>query len=254
MTATALTPALSSKPVYQDGVDFVPAFLTQAEADELLSFMKAQPFANGRISYGLQIHPILKKNRPGDVWAKNIRPEPDFIQSLRVRVSEKYGVPFNSVQCNWHTGESEVSEHYDPYRVISMIRVGCTRVFEVGGQRQQGKDMYKYKPYPMPHGSLITFLSGGLTHRMFPEPSVGDCLSIIFRLVTPGQTTADWYPTDKLTYSKTRALHKKIYDGKVSEYRAKAPTATPDAKIFASTLYPTANDSIKDSSARLTAL
>jgi hypothetical protein len=207
------------KPVYKEGIDFDPAFLTTTQADELFELMKSQPFADNRASYGPQVFPSPRKS---NAWkdryalATNPQPEPAAIQSLRLRLSERYGVPFNSVQCNWHGGNSQVKAHYDPYRVIAMVRLGAKRTFEVGEQRRNGGN--NFKPYPMPHGSLITFLSGGLAHRMFSDPAAGDCVSLIFRLVTPPQTVASWH--EKPTYSKTRAAHKKLYDTAVSEYRA----------------------------------
>ena len=112
--------------------------------------------------------------------------------------------------------ELRVKAHCDPYRVVAMVRLGATRTFEVGEQRRNGGN--NFKPYPMPHGSLITFLSGGLAHRMLPDPAAGDCVSLVFRLVTPPQTVASWH--DKPTYSRTRAAHRKLYDAAVSEYRA----------------------------------
>jgi len=135
-------------------------------------------------------------------------------------------VPFNSVQCNWHDGTSGVKPHCDPYRVVAMVRLGAERCFEVGEQRKSGGN--SFKPYPMPHGSLITFLSGGLAHRMFADSAAGSCVSLVFRLVTLPQTVASWH--DKPTYSKSRAEHRKLYDAKVSEYRAataSAPTEAP---------------------------
>lgn len=207
------------KPVYKEGIDFDPAFLTTTQADELFELMKSQPFANNRASYGPQVFPSPRKS---NAWkdpyalATNPQPEPAAIRSLRLRLSERYGVPFNSVQCNWHDGNSQVKAHCDPYRVIAMVRLGAKRTFEVGEQRRNGGN--NFKPYPMPHGSLITFLSGGLAHRMFPDPAAGDCVSLVFRLVTPPQTVASWH--DKPIYGKTRAAHKKLYDTAVSEYRA----------------------------------
>jgi hypothetical protein len=143
-----------------------------------------------------------------------------------MKMSEKYGVPFNSVQCNWHEGTSGVRAHCDPYRVVAMVRIGAERCFEVGEQRRNGGG--NFKPYPMPHGSLITFLSGGLAHRMLADPAAGTCISLVFHLVTPPQTVASWH--DKPTYSKSRADHKKLYDLEVSEYRAamaSAPNEVP---------------------------
>jgi hypothetical protein len=207
------------KPVYKEGIDFDPAFLTTTQADELFELMKSQPFADNRASYGPQVFPSPRKS---NAWkdryalATNPQPEPAAIRSLRLRLSERYGVPFNSVQCNWHDGNSQVKAHCDPYRVIAMARLGAKRTFEVGEQRRNGGN--NFKPYPMPHGSLITFLSGGLAHRMFPDPAAGDCVSLVFRLVTPPQTVASWH--DKPIYGKTRAAHKKLYDTAVSEYRA----------------------------------
>lgn len=207
------------KPLYEEGIDFDPAFLTTTEADELFELMKSQPFADNRVSFGPQVFPSPRKS---NAWkdryalATNPQPEPGVIQSLRLRLSERYGLPFNSVQCNWHAENSEVKAHYDPYRVIAMVRLGATRTFEVGDQRRNGGR--NFKPYPMPHGSLITFLSGGLAHRMFPDPAAGDCVSLVFRLVTLPQTVASWH--DKAAYGKTRAAHKKLYDTAVSEYRA----------------------------------
>jgi hypothetical protein len=207
------------RPVYREGVDYVSVYLSPTEADELLELMKSQPFANCRVSYGPQVFPPPRKS---NAWkdpyalATNPQPEPEPIRVLRLRLTERYGVPFNSVQCNWHAGTSEVKAHYDPYRIVAMIRLGATRTFEVGDQRRNGGR--NFKPYPMPHGSLITFLSGGLAHRMFPDPAAGECVSLVFRLVTPPQTVASWH--DKPTYSKTRAAHKKLYDTAVSEYRS----------------------------------
>jgi alkylated DNA repair dioxygenase AlkB/uncharacterized Zn-finger protein len=220
------------KPVYREGVDYAPAFLSPAEADELLELMKSQPFADCRVSYGPQVFPPPRKS---NAWkdryalATNPQPEPELIRLLRLRLSERYGVPFNSVQCNWHGGNSGVKAHYDPYRIVAMIRLGATRTFEVGDQRRKGGR--NFKPYPMPHGSLITFLSGGLAHRMFPDPATGDCVSLVFRLVTPPQTVASWH--DKPTYGKTRAAHKKLYDAAVSEYRSAEAKAAESAKALA---------------------
>jgi hypothetical protein len=213
------------KPVYREGVDFDPSFLAPAEADELFALMRSQPFADNRVSYGPQVFPSPKRSNAWKdryAWATNPQPEPALIQSLRLRLAERYGVPFNSVQCNLHDGNSAVKAHDDPYRVVAMVRLGATRTFEVGEQRRNGGG--NFRPYPMPHGSLITFLSGGLAHRMFADPAAGDCVSLVFRLVTPPQTAASWH--DKLTYSRTRAAHRKLYDAAVSEYRearAKAP-------------------------------
>jgi hypothetical protein len=213
------------KPVYREGVDFDPAFLAPAEADELFALMRSQPFADNRVSYGPQVFPAPRRSnawRDRYAWAANPQPEPALIQSLRVRLSERYGMPFNSVQCNWHEGTSEVRAHDDPYRVVAMVRLGATRTFEVGEQRRNGGG--NFRPYPMRHGSLITFLSGGLAHRMFADPTAGDCVSLVFRLVTTPQTVASWH--DKPTYSRTRGAHRRLYDAAVSEYRearAKAP-------------------------------
>jgi hypothetical protein len=77
----------------------------------------------------------------------------------------------------------------------------------------------------MPHGSQITFLSGGLAHRMLPDPMAGPCISLVFRLVTPPQTVASWH--DKPTYGRSRAQHRKLYDAEVSEYRAAARASAP---------------------------
>jgi hypothetical protein len=106
-----------------------------------------------------------------------------------------------------------------------MVRVGAERCFEVGEQRRNGGNNIKL--YPMPHGSLITFLSGGLAHRMLADPAAGPCVSLVFRLVTPPQTFASWH--DKPTYSRSRAEHRKLYDAKVSEYRAAATASAPEA-------------------------
>jgi len=95
----------------------------------------------------------------------------------------------------------------------------------VGEQRRNGGN--NFKPYLMPHGSLITFLSGGLAHRMFADPSAGPCVSLVFRLVTPPQTFASWH--DKPTYNRSRAEHRKLYDAKVSECRAAAASAPNEA-------------------------
>jgi hypothetical protein len=124
--------------------------------------MKSQPFADNRISYGPQVFPAPRKSNAWKdryAWTTNIQPEPALVRSLRLRMSERYGVPFNSVQCNWHDGTSGVKPHCDPYRVVAMVRVGAERCFEVGEQRRNGGN--NFKPYLMPHGSLITFLSGG---------------------------------------------------------------------------------------------
>jgi hypothetical protein len=218
------------KPVYLEGVDFAPAFLATAEADELLALMKSQPFADNRVSYGPQVFPSPRKSNAWKdryAWATNPHPEPALVQSLRLRLSERYGVPFNSVQCNWHEGTSAVRPHADPYRVVAMVRLGATRTFEVGEQRRNGGG--NFRPYLMPHGSLMTFLSGGLAHKMLAEPAAGNCVSLVFRLVTPPQTVASWH--DKPTNSKTRAAHKKVYDAAVNEYReagAKAPQPTTE--------------------------
>ena len=126
---------------------------------------------------------------------------------LWLRTPERYGVPFNSVQCNWPDGTSRVKPACDPYRVVAMVRLGAERCFGVGERRRNGGN--SFKPYPMPHGSLLTFLSGGLAHRMLPDPMAGPCFSLAFRL-TPPQTVASWH--DKPTYSKSRAEHRKLYD------------------------------------------
>jgi hypothetical protein len=217
------------KPDYREGIDFDAAFLTPTEADELLELMKSQPFADNRVSYGPQVFPAPRKSNAWKdryAWATNIQPEPAVVRSLRLRVSERYGLPFNSVQSNWHDGTSGVKPHCDPYRVVAMVRVGAERCFEVGEQRRNGGN--NFKPYLMTHGSLITFLSGGLAHRMLPDPAAGPCVSLVFRLVTPPQTVASWH--DKATYSRSRAEHRKLYDAEVSEYRAaraSSPAGTP---------------------------
>lgn len=126
---------------------------------------------------------------------------------LWLRTPERYGVPFNSVQCNWPDGTSRVKPACDPYRVVAMVRLGAERCFGVGERRRNGGN--SFKPYPMPHGSLLTFLSGGLAHRMLPDPMAGPCVSLAFRL-TPPQTVASWH--DRPTYSKSRAEHRKLYD------------------------------------------
>jgi hypothetical protein len=216
------------KPAYREGIDFEAAYMTGSEADELLELMKSQPFADNRVSYGPQVFPATRKsNAWADryAWATNIQPEPAVVQSLRLRLSEKYGVPFNSVQCNWHDGTSGVKPHCDPYRVVAMVRLGASRVFEVGEQRRNGGN--HFKPYQMSHGSLITFLSGGLAHRMLPDPAAGQCVSLVFRLVTGPQTVASWH--DKPTYNRTRAEHRKLYDAEVSEYRAARASAPAEA-------------------------
>jgi len=221
------------KPVYLEGVDFDPAFLAPAEADDLFALMKSQPFADNRVSYGPQVFPSPRRSNAWKdryAWATNPQPEPTLIQSLRVRLCERYGVPFNSVQCNWHDGNSAVRAHDDPYRVVAMVRLGATRIFEVGDQRRNGGG--NFRPHTMPHGSLITFLSGGLAHRMFADPAAGDCVSLVFRLVTPPQTAASWH--DKPTYSKTRAAHRKLYDATVSEYREARAKAPESAKAHES--------------------
>jgi len=221
------------RPVYREGVDFDPAFLAPAEADELFALMRSQPFADNRVSYGPQVFPAPRRSnawRDRYAWATNPQPEPTAIRSLRLRLSERYGVPFNSVQCNWHEGSSEVRAHDDPYRVVAMVRLGVTRTFEVGEQRRNGGG--NFRPYPMPHGSLITFLSGGLAHRMFADPTAGDCVSLVFRLVTTPQTVASWH--DKPTYSRTRGAHRRLYDAAVSEYREARAKAPESAKAHES--------------------
>ena len=83
------------KPVYREGVDYVPEFLSPAEADELLELMKSQPFADCRVSYGPQVFPPLRKsNAWKDLYAlaTNPQPEPEEIVLLRLRLSERYGV------------------------------------------------------------------------------------------------------------------------------------------------------------------
>jgi hypothetical protein len=225
------------KPVYLEGVDFDPTFLAPAETDELFALMRSQPFADNRVSYGPQVFPALRKNNAWKdryAWATNPQPEPVLIRSLRLRLSERYGVPFNSVQCNWHEGISAVRPHADPYRVVAMVRLGATRTFEVGEQRRNGGG--NFRPYPMPHGSLITFLSGGLAHRMLPEPAAGDCVSLVFRLVTTPQTDASWH--DKPTYGRTRAGHRKLYDAAVSEYREARAEAPESANAAAANAVP----------------
>ena len=216
------------KPAYREGIDFDAAYLTPTDADELLELMKSQPFADNRVSYGPQVFPAPRKSNAWKdryAWATNIQPEPALVRSLRLRMSERYCVPFNSVQCNWHDGTSGVKPHCDPYRVVAMVRVGAERCFEVGEQRRNGGN--NFKPYLMPHGSLITFLSGGLAHRMLPDPAAGSCVSLVFRLVTLPQTFASWH--DKPTYNRSRAEHRKLYDAKVSEYRAAAASAPNEA-------------------------
>jgi hypothetical protein len=136
----------SKKPEYREGIDFDAAYLSPTEADELLELMKSQPFANNRISYGPQVFPAPRKsNAWADryAWQTNIQAEPAVVRSLRLRMSERYGVPFNSVQCNWHDGTSGVKPHCDPYRVVAMVRVGAERCFEVGEQRRNGGNNFK---------------------------------------------------------------------------------------------------------------
>jgi hypothetical protein len=216
------------KPLYQEGVDFDAACIAPTEADELFELMTAEPFVNNRISYGPQVFPVMRKSngwKARYAWATNHYPEPRAIRSLRLRLAERYGVPFNSVQANWHDGASEVKAHYDPYRVVAMVRLGAQRNFEVGEQRRNGGR--NFKSFPMPHGSLITFLSGGLAHRMFPDAAAGPCISLVFRLITPPQTVASWH--DKPTYNRTRAEHRKLYDAAVAEYReGKAKAQAPN--------------------------
>jgi hypothetical protein len=229
---TAPGPAVArtkiKKPAYQEGIDVDAAYLIPTEADELLELMQSQPFADNRLSYGPQVFPATRKSNAWKdryAWATNIQPEPAAIRSLRLRPSLRYGVPFNSVQCNWHDGNSAVKAHCDPYRVIAMVRLGAQRDFEVGEQRGNGGN--NFVAYPMPHGSLMTFLSGGLAHRMFADPAAGTCISLVFRLVTPPQTVASWH--DKTTYGRSRAEHRKLYDAKVSEYRTATGSAPNEA-------------------------
>src|SRR5205823_5802139 len=125
-------------PPERDYVDYIPAFLTQREADELFAFLQSQTFVNGGLSYGPQVFPIAARNTRADVWATNTQPEPIYITQLRERMSLKYGIPFNSVQCNLHTGKHLVAVHADTYGVTAIIRVGAERVFEVGGVPYRG--------------------------------------------------------------------------------------------------------------------
>ena len=108
-----------------------------------------------------------------------------------------------------------MSAHADTYGVTAMLRVGCTRIFEVGGLPYRGT---VFTSYPMPHGSLVT-MKRSLQHKAEPQSDKGECVSIIFRFVTDGQTTSQWYDADKKIEGKMRRQHKKTYDRAVQDYK-----------------------------------
>jgi hypothetical protein len=95
----------------------------------------------------------------------------------------------------------------------------------VGEQRRNGGN--NFKPYPMTHGSLISFLSGGLAHRTPRTQWQGHASASYSASSRPPQTVASWH--DKPTCSKSRAEHRKLYDGKVSEYGAATASAPIEA-------------------------
>ena len=204
-------PTPTPEPVKSD-VEYNPKFLTKTEADELLAFLKAQQVIEKRLSYGPQIFPMKLRNRPEDVWATNIQPEPEFIKTLRERMSDHCGVPFNSVQCNFRDSTTKVNAHADTYGWVCMLRVGDTQTFDVGGVPFHNMP---FKSYSMPHGSLLV-MRRSLTHKASPQP--GNCISVIFRLVTARQTTADWYGSDGKVNPKKNREHHKAYDALVAEY------------------------------------
>ena len=71
--------------------------------------MRSQPFADNRVSYGPQVFPSTSEEQrlEGPLRLGNQPPaRARRRRSLRLRLSERYGVPFNSVQCNWHDGSS----------------------------------------------------------------------------------------------------------------------------------------------------
>ena len=212
LTGSSVKPEVKpakGEPAPQNDVDYVPEFLSQAEADELYSFLMAQPHKNNRLSYGPQVYP-MKAQDVSAAWAANPQPEPDLIKALRERMSLRYGVPFNSVQCNYHGSESKVRNHPDTYGMVAMLRVGATRIFEIGDKPYGG---CKYTGYEMPHGSLVT-MKRSLQHKMSPQP--GDVsISVIFRHVTPGQTDAGWWSDGKVNAVRNREHHR-AYDAAVA--------------------------------------
>ena len=50
-------------PMYKEGIDFDPAFLTPPQANELFELMKSQPFADNRVSCGPQVFPAPRKTK-----------------------------------------------------------------------------------------------------------------------------------------------------------------------------------------------
>jgi hypothetical protein len=187
----------------KEEIDYAPSFLSRTEADELLAFMDGKQ----ELKYGPQIYPVAHK-RDTSYTEPQGEPENAFISDLRNRMAARYGIPFNSVRLKRHAGSSEVRAHVDVYGVVPIIRVGATRLFEMGGGMFHNRPYFQYS---MPHGSLLT-MKKSLMHRMKPEPTAGDCISVIFRLVTEGQTTTAWYSDDKSIEGKARRLHKKTYN------------------------------------------
>src|SRR5712692_1434030 len=172
----------------QQSWEYVPDFGTREEAEDLLAVLREeQPKEvedKTRVSYGPQINPIKQKEEKNSnlqwfIKAQDQKPDPPLLTVLRARLTDKYAVPFNSIQCNFHEGTSEVEEHLDPHGTICMIRVGFPREFFVApyDKRSQKEGIV------LAHGSLLTFLKS-TSHSMKPNPTAGTCVSVIFRLVT----------------------------------------------------------------------
>jgi len=197
--------------------EYIANFLTRDEADELLAVLREQqPKEAGdktRVSHGPQIFPRDKKNSDSQWFttAQNQKPEPPLLTTLLARLRDKYAVPFNSIQCNYHEGASEVGEHPDPHGTVCMLRVGAPRGdFIVAPLENRSQKT----PLVLEHGSLLTFLKSTY-HSMKPNPAAGPCVSVIFRLVTEPLTQSD---EDN---PKRFAEGAKAYDRIVKEFRTK---------------------------------
>lgn len=109
---------------------------------------------------------------PGAVYTYSGRvnepaPWPDFLQSLRVRVSERAGEAFNSVLCNlYRDGRDSMGLHSDAEPelgdnpVIASLSLGATRRFQLRHRKRRDEKL----DLDLPSGSLLV-MRGATQHH-----------------------------------------------------------------------------------------
>ncbi len=193
-------------------IDFEPAFLDKAEADDISSWLDAgvewqkengycpkpgQPVVNEHDSIQWGPRQAYLACVPAEFRIVSSGPIPQELKALHARIEQRYQCRFNSIQVNRHYNEkSQVRAHSDHmHGDIVMLSLGQERRFIL---RHKHDDKAKtlnrwkagdiYRSLVLPHGSLLTIYARhqhDITHELPKEDHPCESrISVIWRYLT----------------------------------------------------------------------